>query len=592
MSVSTEVTPSKEPQHMSVYLTSGKEKTFQYDEDLPCLPVPPLQQTLDRYLLSVKPHATDEEFEMTKEIVKKFESGIGKELHERLLAHAAKKKNWLDDWWLHYAYLIVREPLLPTMNTTGFHPLNFTLWKPSIEKSSEYGSLNLWGFLDFNLALREQRLKPQKSYEGTPFSMRQFRWLFNCTRIPGRGADSLYSTWKTKDEGDCPLHIIFLCHGHIWTMYPWDSAGKPLTPPELEVQLRHIRETSDALGPGPSLSVLTCDTRENWAQNRDWLKSLSVNNMRNLHHIDSSMLVFVLDDTTPENFNQHTPYDAMVSVMLAHYQYLLFKEMNGKWTGPTEVRYFPMPTLLHFDMDAKLVEAISSAKETSLSYINNICAKLFIFADYGKDFLRTHKLHPDAFVQMSIQLAYQRLHGKPAPTYETATTRQFYDGRTETLRSCTVESVDWVQTMLSPKASTSEKFHKMKIAMDTHNCHMKQCQNGEGVDRHLFGLYVVALESGMDIPDLFMDPSYTKSGGGGNYVLSTSTVGYSPVFGGTSAMVPQGYGCFYSMVSDRMNFFLSGFKSSEEINVDAFKNALRASLCDMQNILLVPNSSL
>ncbi|KAG7163622.1 Peroxisomal carnitine O-octanoyltransferase-like [Homarus americanus] len=283
--------------------------------------------------------------------------------------------------------------------------------------------------------------------------------------------------------------------------------GKPLTPPELEVQLRHIRETSDALGPGPSLSVLTCDTRENWAQNRDWLKSLSVNNMRNLHHIDSSMLVFVLDDTTPENFNQHTPYDAMVSVMLAHYQYLLFKEMNGKWTGPTEVRYFPMPTLLHFDMDAKLVEAISSAKETSLSY-------------------------------------------------------------------------------------TSEKFHKMKIAMDTHNCHMKQCQNGEGVDRHLFGLYVVALESGMDIPDLFMDPSYTKSGGGGNYVLSTSTVGYSPVFGGTSAMVPQGYGCFYSMVSDRMNFFLSGFKSSEEINVDAFKNALRASLCDMQNILLVPNSSL
>lgn len=30
--------------------TSNTEKTFQYDEDLPSLPVPDLQHTLDRYL--------------------------------------------------------------------------------------------------------------------------------------------------------------------------------------------------------------------------------------------------------------------------------------------------------------------------------------------------------------------------------------------------------------------------------------------------------------------------------------------------------------------------------------------------------------
>ncbi|KAK8718663.1 hypothetical protein OTU49_014563, partial [Cherax quadricarinatus] len=172
----------------------------------------------------------------------------------------------LEDWWLHYAYLTVREPLLPTMNTAGPHPLNLSLWKPSFEKALTYGALYLWGFLDFNLAVQEQRLKPQKTNEGKPLSMKQFRWVFNCTRIPGQGADSLYTTWKTKDEGDCPLHLVVLCHGHIWTMYPWDSAGKPLSAPELEVQLRHIRETSDDLGPGPGISVLTCDTRENWAQ--------------------------------------------------------------------------------------------------------------------------------------------------------------------------------------------------------------------------------------------------------------------------------------------------------------------------------------
>lgn len=626
MNVSSELTPSKNSMPTSVYFSSGDERTFQYDEDLPNLPVPPLQQTLDRYLYWVRPHVTDEEFETTKDLVRKFESGVGKELQEMLLAHASQKKNWLEDWWLHYAYLTVREPLLPTMNTAGPHPLNLSLWKPSFEKALTYGALYLWGFLDFNLAVQEQRLKPQKTNEGKPLSMKQFRWVFNCTRIPGQGADSLYTTWKTKDEGDCPLHLVVLCHGHIWTMYPWDSAGKPLSAPELEVQLRHIRETSDDLGPGPGISVLTCDTRENWAQNRDWLKSLTLNNMKNLEHIETSMFVFVLDDTAPENFNQliweglcgdttnrwadkslsailtrngygvmnndHTPYDAMVSVMLGHYQHLMLEDIEGQWTGPAEIREFPMPILLNFDLDAKLVAAISSAKETSLSYINNICAKSLLFTEYGKDFMKPYKLHPDAFVQMSLQLAYWRLHGRPAPTYETASTRQFHAGRTETMRSCTAESVDWVQTMLNPKAKTAEKRRKLVAAVECHNRLMKECQKNEGIDRHMLGLYIVALESGMDIPDLFLDPSFTKSGGGGNFVLSTSTVGYTPVFGGVAAMIPNGYGCFYSMVSDRLNFFITSFKASEETSVEAFSEALSLSLCDMQQVLVVPTSSL
>ncbi|XP_071528137.1 peroxisomal carnitine O-octanoyltransferase [Panulirus ornatus] len=626
MSISAEVTPSRKPQYEDLYLNSGEEKTFQYDENLPCLPVPSLHQTLDRYLYWVQPHVDDEEFESTKVIVKKFESGIGKELQESLLSHAAQKKNWLEDWWLHYAYLAVREPILPIMNTAGPHPLNSTLWKPSVENAPKYGSLYLWAFLDFNLALREQRLKPQKSKENKLFSMSQFRWVFNCTRIPGQVADSLYSTWRTKDEGDCPLHLTVLCHGHIWTMYPWDSAGKPLSPPELEVQIRYIRETSDNLGSGPGLSILTCDRRENWAKNRDWLKSLSINNMKNLEHIESSMFVFVLDDTTPKDRNEllweglcgdttnrwadkslsaimtrngygvmnndHTPYDAMASVMMGHYQHLLLLEMNGIWTGCTEIRDIPMPTILHFDLDAKLLAAIPAAKETSLSYISNIGVRSFVFTEYGRDFVKPYKLHPDSFVQMSLQLAYHRLHGKPAPTYETATTRQFYHGRTETMRSCTLESVDWVKTMLNPKSSNVERRRKLTVAVNCHTHMMNQCQKNEGIDRHLFGLYIVALESGMDIPDLFTDPAYTLSGGGGNFLLSTSLVGYTPASGGVAAMHPHGYGCFYGILPDRFNFFVSNFKSSDKTCVNAFSDAICASLCDMQHLLSLPESHL
>ena len=49
---------------------------------------------------------------------------------------------------------------------------------------------------------------------------------------------------------------------------------------------------------------------------------------------------------------------------------------------------------------------------------------------------------------------------------------------------------------------------------------------------------------------MFTDPAYAKSGGGGNFLLSTSTSGYTGMSGGTAAMVPDGYGCFYNFETE------------------------------------------
>lgn len=56
--------------------------------------------------------------------------------------------------------------------------------------------------------------------------------------------------------------------------------------------------------------------------------------------------------------------------------------------------------------------------------------------------MKAAKIHPDAFVQAALQLVYYRLHEKMAPTYETATMRAYYRGRTETVRSCTMDMVE------------------------------------------------------------------------------------------------------------------------------------------------------
>ncbi len=44
---------------------------------------------------------------------------------------------------------------------------------------------------------------------------------------------------------------------------------------------------------------------------------------------------------------------------------------------------------------------------------------------------------------------------RPAPTYETATTRQYYHGRTETVRSCTTEGITWAKAMLDKSKTVS-----------------------------------------------------------------------------------------------------------------------------------------
>lgn len=71
---------------------------------------------------------------------------------------------------------------------------------------------------------------------------------------------------------------------------------------------------------------------------------------------------------------------------------------------------------------------------------------------------RTGKQPPDAFIQMALQLAYRRLHGHYTAVYETASTRLFLHGRTDTIRSFTAASRAWCESMLSGEGDVRSVF--------------------------------------------------------------------------------------------------------------------------------------
>ncbi|XP_077070208.1 peroxisomal carnitine O-octanoyltransferase [Siphateles boraxobius] len=599
---------------------STAERTFQFQSSLPPLPVPALQDTLNKYLHAVKPFASEEEFGATEAIVKHFEEGIGQQLHHKLLQRAKSRRNWLEDWWLDTAYLEVRIPSQLNVNFGGPTAYLEHCWPLCEGTQLERSSLNLWFILQYWDLIRTERLAVHKA--GTiPFDMDQFRMLFCTCKVPGITKDTILNFFKTESEGPCPSHMIVMCCGRVFT---FDALcdGRILTPPELLRHLTYIKECCDGEPEGDGVSALTTEERTRWAKAREYLISIDPVNKTILETIQSSLFVLALDDTkpygTPENYTQltrlaltgdptirwgdksynlicfsngtfasncdHAPYDAMVLVSNGYYVDQKLRACGGVWKGSDVVREMPVPEELIFTVDERVRRDIALAKEQYSKSCEDLQLVSYAFTSFGKAAIKKRKLHPDTFVQLALQLAYYRLHGKPGSCYETATTRRFFHGRTETMRPCTVEAQHWCRTMLNPTATTEEKRQALNAAFSKHNKLMGEAQDGKGFDRHLLGLYLIAKEEGLPVPELYSDPLYSKSGGGGSFVLSTSLVGYTTVLGAVAPMVPHGYGFFYRIRDDRIVASCTAWKSSPETDAETLFQNLCTSFHDIMHI--------
>ena len=80
--------------------------------------------------------------------------------------------------------------------------------------------------------------------------------------------------------------------------------------------------------------------------------------------------------------------------------------------------------------------------------------------------------------------------------------------------------------------------------------------------------------------------AYKLSGGGGNYRMSTSNVGYTPLFGGFAPMTADGYGCCYALMEGRMNLVITSWRSCAETSAAAFAQTLSKVLVEMRQMCI------
>lgn len=561
----------------------GNGPMYEGQSAMPHLPVPALEQTLKKYLRSTVPHQTKESLAKTEQAVQSALSGDDAKLVQTLqqrLEHRATnegRESWLSEWWNDAAYMAYRDPVVPYVSYFYSH---------KDDKTRRTGPKRAAGllkaFLAFRRLLETEQLAPEKGKAG-PLCMRSYKWMFNANRIPEMPSDTAVKyDWKANN------HLVVLRNGHF---YEFDLVhnGQELSEAEIESQLQTILADSASSKPAAQpVGALSSNNRDKWTESRKALAALP-GNQQALERIDSSVIVVCLDETAPHSIEstawglwcgdgKNRFYDKQQIIAFANGKSGFMGEhsmMDGTPTlrlndfalqaleagkidlGSSKRTDLPAPKQITFNTDKNVEAKIAESIGDFESLMGRHDLAVLDFQGYGKGAIKKFKCSPDAWVQMVIQLAYFKMYGKPCPTYESAQTRKFKWGRTETIRSASVESKAFCEAMESHSATDAERFEKFQAAVKQHLGYASAAADGQGVDRHLFGLKKL-LKEGEKVPAIYEDAAYAASS---TWKLSTSQIS-SEVFScwGFGEVTPEGFGCAYAIKENSLTFTLTSLK--------------------------------
>ncbi|ORY88754.1 acyltransferase ChoActase/COT/CPT [Leucosporidium creatinivorum] len=293
-------------------------KTFSRQKELPRLPVPTLDKSLERYIKSLRPlllekarqegkgeESVEEGIRQREAWAKDFEEGLGRLLQERLKdVDRSSPSNWLDDnFWLKCAYHSWRVPL----------PVNSNWWilmaddvgipesvRSSVPPKGEYTEWQVKRsaklverLVEFKLKLDRQDILPDSSRAG-PFDMHQYTRVYGVTRVPGLPTDSLVHSPHPHPSS----FIIVSVNDHFYKLPVTTKEGDAIPLATLEANIWAIADDAGSRAPGAGVGACSGDSRDAWTDAREHLLALDPQNRANITTIEDSLFVLSLDAHT------------------------------------------------------------------------------------------------------------------------------------------------------------------------------------------------------------------------------------------------------------------------------------------------------
>ncbi|KXJ95398.1 putative carnitine O-acetyltransferase precursor [Microdochium bolleyi] len=552
----------------------SKGPMLRYQESLPKLPVPKLEETAARYVKSLKALLSPAELATSTKAVQEFikPGGVGEQLQQRLVAKREdpNTKNWIYEWWNDAAYLSYRDPVVPYVSYFYSHRDDRRRRDPAKRAAAISTAV-----LEFKKDVDAGTLEPEYMKK-LPICMDSYKWMFNASRVAAKPAD-----YPVKFEAKDHKYLIAVRKNQFWKI-TYEINGQQLNTSELEAQFRKVYELAKR---APAVGALTSENRDIWTDARAVLLDASPKNAAALEAIEASAFLVCLDDASPVTneerahqywhgdgqnrwydkplqfivndngtsgfMGEHSMMDGTPTHRLNDYVNDVIFNNKLDFSNPSVRSNLHDPVAVNFEVTKEVDAEIERAVKDFNKVIGQHELAVQAYQGYGKGLIKKFKTSPDAYVQMIIQLAYYKMYGKNRPTYESAATRRFQLGRTETCRSVSEESVAWCNAMADPTVSDEEKVSLFKKATSAHIEYIGAASDGKGVDRHLFGLKK-CLKEGESLPAIYQDPAFGYSS---SWFLSTSQLSSEFFNGyGWSQVIDAGFGIAYMINENSINF--------------------------------------
>ncbi|XP_044778015.1 carnitine O-palmitoyltransferase 1, brain isoform isoform X3 [Neomonachus schauinslandi] len=563
-----------------VRIFSGrKTMLFSYQRSLPRQPVPSVQDTVRKYLESVRPILSDEDFDWTSVLAQEFLRLQASLLQWYLQLKSWWASNYVSDWWEEFVYLRSRHSLMVNSN---YYMMDFLYVTPTPVQAARAGNA-VHALLLYRHRLNRQEILPTLLMGMRPLCSAQYEKIFNTTRIPGIPKDHIRHLRDSR-------HVAVFHRGRFFRVGTHSQSGL-LSPRALEQQFQRILDDpSPACPQEEHLAALTAAPRDVWAQVRS---SLKIQAEDALEAVEGAAF-FVSLDSEPAGLTREDPaasLDAYARALLAgrghdrwfDKSFTLIVFSNGKlglsvehswadcpisghmWEFTLATECFqlgysadghckghpepslPQPQRLHWDLPEKIRLSISLALRGAKTLSGNIDCHVFPFSHFGKSFIKRCHLSSDSFIQVALQLAHFR---------------------------------------------EPQRRALFRLAVEKHQALLKAAMSGQGVDRHLFALYIVSQFLHLRSP--FLDQVHSEQ-----WPLATSQIPVQQIHlfdvhnypdyvssgGGFGPADDHGYGVSYIfMGDDTITFHISSKKSSTKTDSHRLGQHIEDALLDVASL--------
>ena len=287
---------------------------YEHQSNLPSLPVPTIEETLNRFLPSALPLAeSDAERERLLEACKGFPGQAAKlqrRLQSRYEESQSRSTSWLQLWWNTWGYLQVREPVVPhvsyffqladdgTLPSHGKKSLGVMRGATILQAVGEYRRRVCSGSLPCEMIGRKD---PK-----TPLCSAAFKYMFHACRIPARSQDAYRMYDPSRHR-----HCVVANKGYFFAVDFVDGDGDPLPFCILEERLQRCVDMAEGMQSMrgtrtvPRIGLLTASDRDSWADVRGRLLDAGGEPMgRALERLESGAFLLCLDDNEPLSLRQ------------------------------------------------------------------------------------------------------------------------------------------------------------------------------------------------------------------------------------------------------------------------------------------------